>query len=55
MPTADADGLQSKGRTDFGAFAALYSASPFMLTLGSGTAETVVGDAWGRHLHRLER
>ncbi len=41
-------GLASQAHTDFGAFAALYSLSPFALKFGdASTAEAQVGGKWG--------
>ncbi|WP_077001411.1 putative Ig domain-containing protein [Variovorax sp. KK3] len=40
--------LASRAHTDFAAFAALYSLSPFVLSSGKpGALEALVGDAWG--------
>jgi len=39
--------LSDRAHTDFGAFAALYTLSPFVLTGGSAAIESVVGSKWG--------
>jgi Ca2+-binding RTX toxin-like protein len=44
--SASASGLDSTARSDFGAFASLYSLSPFTLSGGSTALETIVGSLW---------
>ncbi|MGK6306992.1 calcium-binding protein [Variovorax sp. DT-64] len=45
---ASGNGLASNAHTDFGAFAALYSLSPFVLSCSTpGALESAVGGAWG--------